>query len=175
MDARIQSASQAPGRGVLRRMAGLTVALALAGAAATVVQAQPTMHHVGPGMAGGPMLYDRMLDAVGASADQKARVHEILGRSHDEARAQHDSARALRQQMMALLAAPQVDAAAAENLRQQLLARHDAASRRHLQAMLDVSAVLTPEQRQKLAERAQTRREMMERHQRERQSVMPRG
>jgi Spy/CpxP family protein refolding chaperone len=72
--------------------------------------------------------------------------------------------------MLALLLAPQVDAAAAEALRQQLQARHDGASKRHLQAMLDAGAVLTPEQRQTLAARLNARREMMERHRRERQA-----
>ena len=37
--------------------------------------------------------------------------------------------------------------------------------------MLDASAVLTPEQRKQLAERMQQRREMMERHMRERRAL----
>jgi Spy/CpxP family protein refolding chaperone len=46
-----------------------------------------------------------------------------------------------------------------------------------LQAMLDVSRVLTPEQRKQLAERMQQRRTMMERHRGERlqnEGVKPR-
>ena len=77
--------------------------------------------------------------------------------------------------MMALMAAPQVDAAAAEALRQQLQARRDVASKRQLQAMLDVGAVLTPEQRQKLADRMKSRQDMMKRHHRERQANEPRS
>jgi protein CpxP len=52
-----------------------------------------------------------------------------------------------------------------------MLAQHDAASKRMLQAMLDVSRVLTPEQRAKLAERMQQRREMMQRHDKERRQL----
>ena len=69
---------------------------------------------------------------------------------------------------MQIFAAPTVDAAAAESLRQQMLAQHDQASKRMLQAMLDVSKVLTPEQRAKMAERAKQRQAVMqERMQRE--------
>jgi Spy/CpxP family protein refolding chaperone len=39
------------------------------------------------------------------------------------------------------------------------------------QFMLDVSRVLTPEQRQRLAERMAKRHDMMERHQRERREI----
>ena len=57
--------------------------------------------------------------------------------------------------------APNVDAGAAEALRQQMLAQHDQASKRVLQAMLDVSKVLTPEQRAQLGERMKRRAAMM--------------
>ena len=123
---------------------------------------QSAMHHAGGHAGGGhSMLSGRLLDAVGASADQKARIHQILSQAHDETAKQRDADRALHQQMMALMAAPQIDAAAAENLRQQVQARRDAASKRHLQAMLDAGAVLTPEQRAKLTERMKQRSEHM--------------
>jgi len=52
-----------------------------------------------------------------------------------------------------------------------MLAQHDQASKRVLQAMLDASKVLTPEQRAKLGERMKQRRaamqERMERRHRE--------
>ena len=38
-------------------------------------------------------------------------------------------------------------------------------------AMLEVSRVLTPEQRKQMAEQMSQRREMMQRHQRERQAI----
>ena len=72
---------------------------------------------------------------------------------------------------MALFTQPTVDARAAEALRQQMLAQHDQASQRMLQTMLDVSRVLTPEQRKTLSDRMQQRRSMMERHRHERQSL----
>ena len=134
---------------------------------------QAVAHRMAPGMAGATMLSERLLDSVGASADQKARIKDIMGRVHGQNRQQHLTNMALHQQMMAVMAAPQIDAAAAEGLRQQLQAHRDEASKRHLQAMLDASAVLTPEQRQKLAERARSHREMIERHHRERAALTP--
>lgn len=181
-------------RGTLRHLTAITLVLALAGAMADVAQAQPmggiggmgamsgqdgaamphgsqrAAHHPQGGPGDG-MMSERLLNAVGASDEQKARVRDILKASRDEQRSQHEAGRALHRQMMQLLAAPQIDAAAAEALRQQQLARHDAASKRRLQAMLDVQAVLTPEQRVKLAAQMKTRQDMMERHQRERQAM----
>ena len=62
---------------------------------------------------------------------------------------------------MQIFAAPNVDAAAAESVRQQMLQQHDQASKRMLQARLDASKVLTPEQRAKMAERMKQRGDMM--------------
>ena len=72
--------------------------------------------------------------------------------------------RALREQSMQLFTQPNVDANAAETLRQQMLQQHDQASKRMLQAMLDASRVLTPEQRARdRRERMKQRREMSQR------------
>ena len=170
---------------MLRPFALAALLLALGAIFAWPAHAQGAMGHggpagghhqrMGPGMEGGPMVSDRMLDAVGASAEQKTRVGEIMGSARDDIRKAREGDRGLHQQMMALMAAPTIDAAAAEAVRQKLLASHDATSKRRLQAMLDAAAVLTPEQRQKLVERMKARRELMERHQRERQAVEPRG
>ena len=72
-------------------------------------------------------------------------------------KAQREAGRALREQGLQLFTQPTVDATAAEALRQQMLAQHDQASKRMLQAMLDVAKVLTPEQRAQLAERMKQR------------------
>ena len=127
------------------------------------------MRGMGPMMGG--MLPERLLDQIGVTAEQKARLRELSTRAHADLRAQHDAERQLHQQMAELLTAPTLDAAAAEALRQKLQASHDATSKRRLQALLDTSAVLTPEQRQKLSSRMKQRHEMMERHHRERQGL----
>jgi Spy/CpxP family protein refolding chaperone len=115
----------------------------------------------GPGMMGG-MMSERALDAVNATAEQRAQVKQIMDAARTDMRAQHEAARPLHDQMRQLFTQPTVDARAAETMRQQLLAQHDRASQRMMQAMLDVSRVLTPEQRTKLAELMAQRRAMME-------------
>ena len=52
-----------------------------------------------------------------------------------------------------------------------MMQQHDQASRRMMQAMLEVSRVLTPEQRKLLAERMAQRGEMMQRHMQERRAI----
>ena len=128
----------------------------------------PGMMGGGPGMMGGGagmmggMLHERALDAVNATAEQRAQVRQIADAARADLRAQHDASRALHDQAAQLFTQPTVDARAAEALRQQMLAQHDQASKRMLQAMLDVSRVLTPEQRAKLAELRAQRRAMMQ-------------
>lgn len=129
-----------------------------------------------PGMQPGTMVHERMLDRVGASAEQKTKIREIYRAAHADIAKTHEAQRDLHRQMAALMTAPQVDAAAAEALRQKMSAGHDAVSKRMLQAQLDAGAVLTPEQRQKLSAHMAQRRELRDRHLRERQQLeQPRG
>ena len=125
----------------------------------------------GRGMMGAPHHIERMLDSVNATPEQRAQIKQIMQAARTDMKAQHEAGRALRQQSQALFAQPNVDARAAETLRQQMLAQHDQASKRKLQLMLDVSRVLTPEQRKTLAERMDKRHAMMERHRTERESI----
>lgn len=118
-----------------------------------------------------PRQMERMFDSIGASAEQRAQIKQIMESARADLKAQRGAGRALREQGQALFAQPTVDARAAETLRQQLLAQHDQASKRTLQAMLDVSRVLTPEQRKAIADRLAERRAMMERHRAERESA----
>jgi len=158
------------------RLMAATLVMALAGSAALIAQAQP----MGGGHRGGPMggpdamfgghMSERLLDSVDASAEQRTRIREIMKGAMTDLRQQREASRGLREQAMTLFTQPTVDARAAEALRQQMLKQHDVASQRMMQAMLDASAVLTPEQRTKLAERMKQRRDMMERHQRERRA-----
>lgn len=126
----------------------------------------------GMGMAfGHPRMAERMLDAVNATPEQRAQVRTLVEAARKDLDAQRASGRGLRDQAMTLFAQPTVDARAVEALRQQMLGQHDAASKRITQLMIDVSRVLTPEQRRQLGERMAQRRDMMERHQRERRAL----
>ena len=104
---------------------------------------------------------DHMLDGLGATDAQRTQIKQIATAAATDLKAQRGAGRALHDKGMQIFAAPTVDAAAAESVRQQMLAQHDQASKRMLQAMLDVSNVLTPEQRAKMAARMKERSSIM--------------
>ncbi|MBX3635836.1 MAG: Spy/CpxP family protein refolding chaperone [Rubrivivax sp.] len=142
-------------------------------------QGQPGMHAMHAGMGGhgmhGAGLGGRALDAVGATDEQKAQVRQIMDAARKDLQGQHEAGRALREQMRTLLAQPSVDANAVEALRQQMQAHREQASRRMTQAMVEASRVLTPEQRQAMAEHAKQREERMQQMQRQRGERGERG
>jgi len=118
-----------------------------------------------------PRHMKRMLDSVEATPEQRAQIRQIISANQEGRKAQREQVQALRSQMATLMAQPNVDARAAETLRQQTMAQQDQASKQRMQTMLEVSRVLTPEQRQKMASRMEQRRSMMERHRSERQQL----
>jgi periplasmic protein CpxP/Spy len=163
------------------RMLLLGVLVAATASWAVTSWAQPVSwgrhHHEGAmgGGMGGPMatprMLDRMLDGLNATDEQRAQIRQIGQAAAADLQAQRQAARDLRQRSLEIFTTPTVDAAAAESVRQQLMALHDQASKRMLQAMVDVSRVLTPEQRAKIGERIKERaarhQERMESFQRE--------
>jgi periplasmic protein CpxP/Spy len=155
------------------RLFGAALLVAVLGSVALSAWAQGG--HGGPGMHGGMhfggQMAERMLDSVNATAEQRAQVKQITDRAATDMKAQHEGGRALREQGMKLFAQPVVDANAAEALRQQMMQQYDQASRRMMQTMLEVSRVLTPEQRKQLGERMAQRGDMMRRHMHERQQL----
>lgn len=117
----------------------------------------------GPGLFGGPPEriergVDRMLDGVQATDAQRAQVKQIALAAAQDLKAQRSAGRGLLERHMQLFAAPVVDANAAEQVRQQMLSQHDQSSLRMLQAMLEISRVLSPEQRATLAKRMKDHR-----------------
>jgi periplasmic protein CpxP/Spy len=190
--------SHPPSAQAFHRHAGGMLAAALLGAAALVTlpaQAMPGEHGGGHGMhgmhgmqgmhsthgghgggmamgmMGHPRMVERMLDSVNATSEQRGQVRQLVEAAQKDLAGQRDAGRALRDQTMSLFTQPTVDARAVETLRQQMLAQHDNASKRTAQLMIDISRVLTPEQRRQLAERMAQRRQMMERHRHERQQI----
>lgn len=125
----------------------------------------------GMGALGQPRQMERMLDSVNATAEQRAQIKQIAEAARADLKAQRDAGRKLHEQGQALFVQPTVDARAVEALRQQMVAQHDQASKRMTQALLDVSRVLTPEQRKAMADRMAQHRSMMERHRAERDAA----
>jgi periplasmic protein CpxP/Spy len=159
------------------------VALALAGAVATVAYAAPGAPEMMPthgpmmahgGLDGGPMMggmLPRMLDRVNATPEQRAQIKQILDAQATQRQTQRDAARALRDEALALFAQPTIDANALEALRQKQLAMHEAASKRMTGVMLEIAGVLTPAQRKQITDDMKQRSEMMQRQYRERRAL----
>lgn len=161
------------GRGLRWLAGGVMLALAATFALTAWAQPGPDGHRDsdmgGPGMFMGPSghmghMVDHMLGSVNATDAQRAQVKQIVQQAAADLKAQREAGRALHEKALQIFTAPNVDAAAAESVRQQMLAQHDTASHRMLQAMLDISNVLTPEQRAKLGEQMKQRQQRMQEH-----------
>lgn len=177
------------GSGLAMRLMAVSVLFVAIAGAAFSVHAQGHPGAGGPGGHGGHAMMmfggspehvgravDHMLDGLNASAAQRSQIKQIAIAAATDLKAQRDAGRELHEKGMQIFAAPSVDAGAAQTLRQQMLAQHDQASKRMLQAMLDVAKVLTPEQRAKLGERMKERQAMMkDRMQRMQHERSPRG
>ncbi len=128
------------------------------------------MKHGGPGHGAHGMLplggrhLDRLLDQVKATDAQRTQIKALAQSAQVDLKPLREAERSLRQQTLALFGQPQVNAAAAEELRQQGLASHDASSKRMLQFALDASKVLTPEQRAELVAKVQKHHDRMKSH-----------
>ncbi|XVJ69681.1 MAG: Spy/CpxP family protein refolding chaperone [Rhizobacter sp.] len=129
---------------------------ALASSVALSAWAQPGGQGMHGGMMGGnPQHMQRLLSGINATDDQKARIQQIMQKTMNDMAGQREAGRTFRDKARAIFAAPTVDANAAEQLRQQMLALQDQNSRRMMAAMLEVSQVLTPEQRVQMADHMQ--------------------
>jgi protein CpxP len=169
------SALQKRPRGIKR----LVAAVLIAGSATVALSAWSHEPHMGgprgpgmmgPGMGvpgiGGPGLFmgpgalnpehmnrmiDRMLDGLNATDAQRTQIKEIARVAAVDLKAQHDrdDGKALRDKSLQLFTAPTIDAAAIDSVRQQMEGLRDQSNKRVMQAMIDISRVLTPEQRMK--------------------------
>jgi periplasmic protein CpxP/Spy len=102
---------------------------------------------------------ERLARKVEATPEQRTRLIEIAKSAASDLRPLREKVREARKRGMALLAAPTVDRAAIEKLRAEQIAAADAASRRMSQALADSAEVLTPEQRQKVAQYFERRKD----------------
>ncbi|HEY4375230.1 MAG TPA: Spy/CpxP family protein refolding chaperone [Burkholderiales bacterium] len=156
-----------------RRWSFAGIAAAAAGAFAFHRMAHADGHGCGPGFGFGRPMHgamdpesmgkfidwrvSMMLSHVDATAEQKTRVADIAkaaARDMLPAREQHRAARA---KAMALLTATTIDRAALEKLRADELALAETLSKRAVQSLADAADVLTPAQREKLAQRWKNR------------------
>lgn len=150
------------------RLFAATVLFGMAGAFIHTAHAAPGGHG---GMAG-PGHMARLLDRAGASAEQKAQITILMEAARNDLKPVMAQMKTLHAQSAALFTQPAVDANAAEVLRQQMQALQAQVSKRMLQAKVESSRVLTPEQRTKMADMMKKRRAMAERHRAEAESLI---
>ena len=161
-----QGTSQTPGWGAA--LAAALLATTATAWASGPLESRPEgwPAHVGPrhvAMASDEARAERMAEHLTRGLDlqpaQREQVRALAQAASADLRALREEGRALRDERHRLLAAPTLDEAALEALRQRELAHHDRLSARMQRFMLDVAKVLTPEQRQRWAERHQRRGE----------------
>jgi Spy/CpxP family protein refolding chaperone len=87
-----------------------------------------------------------------ATADQQAKIANIVKATVVDLRAMREKARAARSQAVALLTAPTIDRSAIERLRAEQIGLAETATKRIAQALADAAEVLNPEQRRKAAD-----------------------
>ena len=166
---------------VMKRIAMWMAATVLALIAATGALPAHAQDHQGPMpgmeahgapppgmmMFGGPPEHvvralDRMLDGLGVTDAQRQQIRQIAMAAAADLKTQMEAGRGLREKGLQIFTAPTVDAAAAEAVRAQMSAQQDQASKRKLQAMLEIARVLTPEQRGKIGARIKERQMVMQ-------------
>jgi Spy/CpxP family protein refolding chaperone len=143
-----------------RTLLGGGVALALAAPTAWIAQSQ--IRRGGADLESAQewaaVFVRQSLRKLDATPDQHAKVQAIVERALGDLYPLRDQHRASRDAALKLLAADTVDRAGAEALRARQIALYDQASKRMMQAVLDVAEVLTPAQRDALAKEIAERR-----------------
>jgi Spy/CpxP family protein refolding chaperone len=89
----------------------------------------------------------RILDSVGATQGQREQIRAIWTGLQPQLRAERTQHKNLRQQMVAALTAPTINAGEVERLRKLSMASADKTSALITQGMMASAQVLTPDQR----------------------------
>ncbi|MEO8061245.1 MAG: Spy/CpxP family protein refolding chaperone [Pseudomonadota bacterium] len=100
-----------------------------------------------------------VLEDVDATPEQQAQIQAIMKSTLGDLKALHERADSAHQELQEVFTAPTIDRARLETLRADHLKIFDEASRRCATALADAADVLTPAQRQKLAQQMEKRRE----------------
>lgn len=147
---------------------GITCLATAAFFATSPAQAQLSPDHAGVtdhamrdqhGGRGEGMMHKRMgymLDKVGATPEQKQKIADITKQQSGDWKATRERRMKARSDLAAALSAPTIDRSAVERLRAEQTSDFDTQSKKRTQIMIDIAAILTPEQRVKM-------RELMER------------
>lgn len=95
---------------------------------------------------------ERMLHRLDATPAQETQIKAVVANHREQMKAMHQERRQLRDATRAVLTAPNLDAAAVEGIRAKMLAQAEKSSRIFAQVALQVGQILTPAQRQQMAD-----------------------
>jgi Spy/CpxP family protein refolding chaperone len=125
-----------------------------AGAAWASHHMMPACHRFGPGAMRLQVEFvlDRALKQVDATPEQKEQVEAIFARAFDAHKALRADCEQMRAEAIAILKADKIDRTGLEALRVKHVQKIQQGSQLLTQAVGDAADVLTPDQRQKLAE-----------------------
>lgn len=115
-------------------------------------QAHGDMGHGSMGGESGPRHIEKMAQKIGLTAAQQEQLKALNEKQRAAAKANREERKKLQAERSAAWTAPTLDAARLESLRQQEVKLFDAISRQRLEHQLAVAKILTPEQRQKMAQ-----------------------
>ncbi|MFQ5416037.1 MAG: Spy/CpxP family protein refolding chaperone [Myxococcota bacterium] len=134
-------------------LAALLIAAALAVAAAAGARGMWRGHHADPEVVRdhAAFMVGRMLSRVDATPEQVEQVRSIVDGAIGDLFELRGAGDEMRRDFAAALTAEEIDRSALETLRQQKLETVDAASKRIVTALVDISEVLTPAQREAVA------------------------
>ena len=99
-----------------------------------------------------------MLDKIGATPEQKQKIADIAKQQSGDMKATHERRMKARSELATALSAATIDKAAVERLRAEQSSNFDIQSKKRTQMMMDIAAVLSPEQRVKMRELMENRR-----------------
>jgi len=102
--------------------------------------------------------FNRLMSEIEASDEQADRLRDIFEAAREDLMPARADFHSFRDDLAALITAPRIDRAAAEQMRAERVEAIDEASRRMTEAFLEAAEVLTPEQRVALVEKFEERR-----------------
>jgi periplasmic protein CpxP/Spy len=143
-----------------RRRIGI---IAITATLVAIVGSALALAHTGGFRHGGPMMSDEaiethlehvqaMLTKVGATDAQKSQIEGILKPALEDMKATHEAHAGAFKQFHEVMTAPSIDRARLETLRAEQMKALDEASKRLVTALTDAAEVLSPDQREKLAQ-----------------------
>ena len=101
--------------------------------------------------------WSKMSKSLALTPTQQAQMKTLRQNQRQGMQSMMEQRKKLHQEQMAAMQAPTPDRVKLESLRQQELRLHDQASKQRLDNQLAMAQILTPEQRQKMAEKMQAR------------------